>query len=407
MKKLDLDTLTAACRPGGASVLTTTTDLAPAAGPHAGVAPARYVRGREATYSFETRYVDLDGAGPRAVSTVLLDSKGSSLNRVEAAVSQAIADGDELLCRTPRIRVTYRGMPPVSCLDLPHRAFDGHARSGTIDGRPATDDDTYRAARDSTSANARALLETSPISIVLGSWDSTRRSNQVRFRSALVGEVIGVLADQGPNSMAIAPRGAARFDQIAPSVRLSADDLEALVAAQEHELSTKNAETIRKEIKRVSKNGTTSAAKLGLGSVPPSLTGLGLVSCRRIIRTHVLSFSALRQVRFGLGPEGDAAARALLAALALAGLTRSYDELLLRANCDLVETGEPKFVLDGRYGSQRSLSPLKTEEAGALLASAVDAAVAAGIRWEGQILDVAGNPVIAGGIEADAEGEAE
>jgi len=63
------------------------------------------------------------------------------------------------------------------------------------------------------------------------------------------------------------------------------------------------------------------------------------VACHRIVRSHVLSFAALRQIRFGAGPDGDAACRALLAALALAALARSDAELVLRANCDLVEAG--------------------------------------------------------------------
>jgi len=405
MQNLDLETLTEACRPGGASVLTAVTELAAAAGQHGAVAPARYVRGSHATYAFETRYIDSADTGPQPMGTVVLDSKGSSLNRVEAQLSAAITDGHPALSRTPRIRVTYEGLAPVTDLDLPHRAFDGHVRAGTIDGGggPVTADPRYRAARDSTAADAKPLLELSPISVVLGCWDSTRRSHQVRFRSALVGEIIGVLADQSPDGRDIAPRGGARSDAIAPSVRLSADQMEQLLSAQEAELSPKNAERVRQAVKKA-KTGVTSAAGLGLGSIPPSLEGLGLVACQRIIRSHVLSFSALRQLRFGLRPDGDAAARGLLAALALNGLARSYDELLLRASCDLVETEEPRFMLDGRYGRTNKLTPLRIDAADALLEQAIEVAVAAGVRWEGQVFEVTGNPLIAGGIVADEDG---
>lgn len=111
-------------------------------------------------------------------------------------LSLAIRDGDPLISLTPRIQVTYSGEEPVTCLDLPHRAFDGHIGAGTVAGNAVTDHPTYRAARDSTPANARALLELSPIGLVMPCWDSTRRSHQVRLRSALVGETIGILADQ-------------------------------------------------------------------------------------------------------------------------------------------------------------------------------------------------------------------
>jgi len=54
-----------------------------------------------------------------------------------------------------------------------------------------------------------------------------------------------------------------------------------------------------------------SASMLGLGGIPPTLEALAGVACHRIIRSHVLSFAALRQIRFGSSPEGDAACRAL------------------------------------------------------------------------------------------------
>ncbi len=403
--QLDFDTLITACSPGGSSVLTLRTELTPAAGEEAGIAPARYVRGNNGAYAFETRYAADPISGiPEPVKTVVIDSKGSSLNRVEEQLSLAIRDGHPLISLTPRIRVTYPGLDPVTCLDLPHRAFDGHIRSGSIGGIPVTDHPAYRAARDCTPANSRALLEMSPIGLVMGLWDSTRRSHQVRTRSALVGETIGILADQSADATHIAPRGAARRDEIAPSVRLGAKEMTALLEAQASELSPGKVEEVRKEIAKAGK-GTISASSLVLGSIPPSLQGLGFVSCRRILRTNVLSFSALRQLRFGLGGEGDATARALLAALALSGLARSYAELNFRANCDLVEVGMPTCELDARYGNKLSLKMLDIEAADALLQRASEAAVAIGVRWEGQILEVEGNPLIAGGIIADADGE--
>lgn len=397
---ISLDVLYQACTPGGASVLTSVTELRPAAGPHAGIAPARFVaaRGSDATYAYETRFVDGE-----AVQVVVVDSKGSALNRVEAAISAAVADGDPVLGLTPRLRVSYEGLPALFDFDLPHRVFDGHIRAGSIDGHAATDDPRYRVARDATPGNALGLLELSPLSLVLGSWDSTRRSHQGRYRSALVGEIVGVLADQAPSAEKAPMRGAARFDMFAPSVRLSGEELESLLAAQEDELSQTNVTSIRSEIAKA-KKGKISAAALGLGAIPPSLNGLGFVSCSRIIRSHVLSFAALRQLRFGLasGLAGDVSCRVLLAALALDGLARSDAELFIRANCDLVEAGPAVVELDQRYGNKVRVAPLSIQDADALLREAIDAAVAAGVRWEGQVLEVTGNPLIAGCIETDA-----
>lgn len=404
MDRLTIDHLTTACTPGGASVLTAITELVPAAGEHAGIAPARYVNRSTPTYAFGTRYVD-HGDGPTASDVVTVDSKASAANRVEEHLSQAIKDGEEPLAQTPRIEVTYPGMEPILDLDLPHRAADGHIRAGQIDGAPATKNAVYRAARDSSPANARALLETSPITLILGGWDATRRSHQFRFRSALVGETIGVLADQSGNGRDVSPRGGARFDTVAPSVRLGASELKELLAAQADELSPGNVGRIEAEIKKAGK-GTTSAAALGLGAIPPSLETLGLVSCSRIIRSHVLSFASLRQIRFGLGRDGDAAARALLAALAINGLVRSYEEITYRADCDLVEKDSPVARLDARGGRAIDIALPDVSEADALLASAIDRARAAGVRWEGQVLSVTGNQLVAGGMVAEADDDA-
>lgn len=405
MTALTYDQVLAGCSRGGSSVLTARTELRPAAGNEAGIAPARYVRGRDATYAYETRYAALEPGGtPEPLQTVVIASKGASLNHVEAALSLAISEGHPLLSLTPRIQVTYPGQEPATDFDLPHRAFDGHVRAGTVDGQPVTAHPTYRALRDSTAANARPILETSPITLVLGGWDSTRRSHQVRQRSMLVGETIGILADQSETGRDAPLRGAARVDTIAPSVRLGAAEMTDLLAAQRDELSPTKVKEIEEAITKA-KKGTTSGSALVLGSIPPSLTGLGFVACRRILRHHVLSFSALRQVRFGLGPDGDAAARALLAALALSGLALSYEELVYRANCDLVEAGPACFELDGRYGAREELDPLTCDVADQVLEQAIESARAAGVVWDGAVFEVEGNPLIAGGIVAETADE--
>lgn len=399
MTTLDFNTLLTACSPGGASVLTVVTELAPAAGAHAAIAPARYVRGTQAAYAYEPRFI---GGEPQM--TVLVDSKGSQLNRVEDALANAILDGEEPLAQTPRMLVRYADGQTLEDYRAPHRAWDGHFRAGSVDGEPATANEVYRAARNVTAANVRALLELSPVSAVLGSWDSTRKSNQVRLRSALTGEIIGVLADQSDTATEPPVRGGARVDPLSPSVRLAGPDMERLLVAQEGELSDKNVTDIRKSITKA-KKGTISASPLGLGSIPPSLSSLGLVACRRIIRSHVLSFSALRQLRFGSPGAGDVACRALLASLALAALVRSNEELVLRANCDLVEASAPQVLLDARNGSSTPLDGLGRQAADELLSEAIDLArAAAGIRWEGQVFEVQGNPLVVKGA-SDAEPE--
>lgn len=318
LSKLSYRQLTAACQAGGASTLTVSTELAPAGGPHAAISPApRAGRGASAR---ETRLIDGEPA-----ATVLIDDNQSQVQRVESAILQAIRDQHPILSRVPRMAVSYEGGRLVyTDLELPQRIFDGHFLTGSIDGKPAIAHVAYRAARESTAENARALLELSPGSLVFGAIDAALGTGQSRFRGVLSGEIIGVLVDG------------------APADSRAAGD-----------------------------------------------TG---VCCSRIIRTQVLSFAALRQLRFDCGPAGDEAGRALLAAYALAGLARSNAELSIRANCDLVETGPTTLKLDARDGEFVELNALSIAEADKLLERALaEAYREADITWSGQVLHVTGN----------------
>jgi len=400
MPDLDLDLLLEASSPGGATCLTSVTELAPAAGPHASVAPAKFALPRSArggdggAYAYEQRY--LDGVPSQAV---IIDSKQSQLNRGEQALAQSISEGHPLLSRLPRVVVTYERdgvVTEYSDLDLPHRVFDGHIRAGTVDGVPVTQLPAYRAVRDANPGNARALLDASPISLVLGSWDSSRATRQGRWRSTLVGEIVGFC-----ESTHATVKGGARTDPVGMKIDLTATALKQLAEQQKSELSAK----LFKKATSAKGDKLVSASMLGLGGIPPTLEALAGVACHRIIRSHVLSFAALRQIRFGSGPEGDAACRALLGALALNALARSDSELVLRANCDLMEQGPTQVRLDQRRGQTLELPSLSIEAADDLLASSLSHAErVAGVTWDGVVLRVTGNPaIVAGAIEEDSE----
>jgi CRISPR-associated protein Csb1 len=409
MQKITLDLLMQASLPGGASCLTSVTDLEPAAGPQASVAPAKFAsttRGeKKGEYAYESRF--LDGASATAV---IIDSKQSQLNRCEDELAKAIADGHPVLSRLPRIEVTYSrdgAEETYSDVTLPHRAFDGHIRAGSVDGKSVTQLDLYRAIRNATPTNARALLEASPISLIFGGWDSSRATRQGRWRSALVGEIIRFCADREP-----ALRGGARVDPVGMQVRLTEGKLKEIADAQRAELSRglydKATKPATKKAKDDKGDQLISASMLGLGGIPPTLDALSGVACHKIVRSHVLSFATLRQMRFGAGPEGDTACRALLAALALNALARSDSELRVRANCDLRESAPSAVDIDQRGGGRLTLAPLKIDEADALLAEALaDAEAKAAITWNGVVLKVAGHPAIAQGAVADEDSAAE
>ncbi len=343
MPSLSYEDIQQACQPGGPSCLTSVTELAPAAGTHASIAPAKFAdpnpRGNNAVYAYEHRYIDGE-----LRTVVIVDSKQSQLNRLEAAIALAIADGHPLLSRLPRLElvVVRDGVERRRLwdLELPHRPFDAHFRVGTIGGQSAIDNEKYKSIRDATPANARALLDNSPLSLVLGCWDSSRPSGQWRGRSVLTGEIIGVCHDkqldmEDKKGLDMEDKkGGARIDPLGAQVRLSPDKMKALAEVQKGELSKDTYDKIIKLKPKENGDGLVSASILGLGGIPPNLTSLAGVACERIIRSHVLSFAALRQLRFGGEPSADVACRALLAALALNGLARSDAELSLRANCD-------------------------------------------------------------------------
>lgn len=382
-----------ACKAGGASVLTSVCQLAPAAGWHATVAPPRYLKGKEPTYSLSLRGID-----GKALMTVLLDSKGSQANRREAAMASAMRDEHHpahgIAKRIPRL--TLRFTDEITGkeityfdLELPHRWVDGHVRAGFRGDTPITDDPQYRAMRDATPANLLPLMEISPLSLVDGLWDASRKSNQLRLRSAIVGEIFGVLADQSPDGPAIPLRGGARVDPIAASVQLDARSLHAIADRQKDELSAKTHGSVTKAAKK-----TNSGSVLGLGAIPPTLSSLGGVSCTQITRSTVVSFATLRQLRFGGSGERDIAYRALLAAVGVLSMALADEELYLRADCDLIETGPRDVKLDGRYGVQTALAPVDADLAISLAEEALVHAEQHGLHWEGDEFIVDGDPTI-------------
>ena len=401
---------------GGGSVITSITELEPAAGPHASVAPAKFVDDKKSVFAYETRYIVEEIQNPedsedaekvvkgKSQKVVLIDSKQSELNRAEAAIEQGRQYGDEAAVKIPRAVVTYQtenGPVEYTDMELSHRIFDGHFRAGTIDGKLITENDDYRALRNCTPADMSALLNTAPAALLFGAWDSTRKSNQVRLRSALVGEIIGVLADQDPGAEhRQARRGGARVDAVAASVKLAPKDMESLVNDQEAELSPKNIKKNRDAIAAASKAKNkdaahVSASGIGLGSIPPSLEETGAVACRRIIRSWVLSLATLRQLRFGQDETKNVAARALLAALGLNAIARAERELYIRANCDLIESSAPVVTLDQRFGEKKTFAPLTVEHTDQLLLEAIENAKKVGVAdWNGQTFNVDGNSII-------------
>lgn len=387
MSKLTLDHLDQAARAGGSSALTSRTSLTPVAGEQALVAPAKYADNNGgATYVFENRFLDGE-----PVKTVLIDSRTSSANRLEDALLDALADEHPVLSRIPRLRVTYSKADPqvdFTEIEAPHRAFDGHFRLGTHDGVAVTEVPEYIAARNATPDSAAALLALSPDTVLFGGWDSTRKARQARFPANVVGEIIGVIANQSASPEdVITRRSGARIDPVAPSFDLSQATIKQL-----NDLLAKDSQGAPKPVKKTS--------GFLIGAIPPGVTNLDGIATRQIIRSHVVSFASLRRLRFGQGKDGDAAIRALLAAVAIDLITRADSELVLRANAHLREAEAPQLVLDHRFGKFEQIDPPTIDETDTLLQQAYDRAIdVASLDWHGQTFEVEGNPSIPGAAD--------
>jgi CRISPR-associated protein Csb1 len=117
-------------------------------------------------------------------------------------------------------------------------------------------------------------------------------------------------------------------------------------------------------------------SEINHGNIAPSVAPLG-VTCDYAEHTFVLSFAALRRLRFG-SPEKNSAGRSLLAALGLLALaeqdSRGY---ALRSRCDLVCDGQAPLELVHPDGTTEAVT-LDRNAARAFYTAAFNAAVKAG-----------------------------
>lgn len=392
MRALTLEDLKRAATVGGPNSLTERTELVPAGGRDAIVAPAKYAG---PTYVFETRYVD--GEPKR---TVLIDSKNSQANRLEETITTAIRDGAGVLGTLPHIKVTYAedtGKKDFLDTELPHRAFDAHVRIGEVE-----DVDRYMGARNSSLDNLRPLFDLSPDTVFFGGWDSTRSKNQLRIPSAMVGEIYGVLADQDNDGRNIVHRAGARVDPVSASVTFKDTDLQKIVDSS-LDLSDATRDKFLGKGKDKKEKGKGSI--IVVGAIPPKTDALDGVATSGIVRLHVLSFAILRSFHFGGDVESDIAIRALIAAALLRAMAGSNAELNLRANCILNEADAPRTVLDERFGKKEELEPLTIDSTEELLSQAYEYAhKVAGVDWKGQEFAVKGNETL---FEAGSDEEGE
>jgi CRISPR-associated protein Csb1 len=353
----------------------------PAAGPGTKVFPPTYSGG---IYATETRRIPvMDDAGKvtgtRESICVLLDSGQSQANRFEDALQQAIDDGKLAM---PLIVVnfgnTVADVQRVTSLQAPHRAADAILRDSLSSQKddkgaplPFRKSDIGKAITESGLANATGLFQYCPHALFLGIWDSTGPKGGLgaKFARALVSEIVGIDA-------VIGKKTSSRIDPL--QTRAAAKVIKS------NDGSWKLAENGKAK-------GAVSPSEINHGNIPPDVSE-GSITILQAEHTAVLSLPQLRRLKFPLNgalssdskqqAEIDNAARTVLAALALVGLTLSLERGCdLRSRCLLFPEAPLSFELLETPGKPDPIA-LDSEQAIAIYNQAVDAAKKLGLPWE-------------------------
>ncbi len=361
---MNYDTLLKAVS-GTAAALRSRTKLQPAGGEGDKVFPPTYAG---AVYAKEERQI----AGKK-VPCVLLDSVQAQANRLEEALQRALDTGT--LKGVPVMNVDFTGLGlldeigRVSSLEAPHRIADAILRDSLHDGQPFRKSDLGKSLDQASLQNATPLYKLCPTALIFGLWDSTGPKGGLgaKFQRALVSEIIGVNAEIGvKTSSRIDPLGM----RAAAKVIKKADG--------SYELAGDKA-----------KDGV-SPAEVNHGNIPPDITkagGAGGATLDYAEQTIVLSLPALRKLRFPVDgkttPERDAAARTVLAALALTAATLAAESGFdLRSRCLLWPTDVMKWELLEKPGQKPTEITLTAADAVKLLGEAVTAAEKLGLVWQ-------------------------
>jgi CRISPR-associated protein Csb1 len=347
-------------------------DLSPLGGEGAPVKPAVYAGG---LYQKDKRWTTGPDGERHVVDAVVIDNEPAEANRMEAALLRRLA---QLGLPSFQLDLSVVGeLPPhvsstLSSLEFPHRHADAYLRDAELeDGTAFTKSAIGTAVYGASASKPQALLEWFPASLIFGFWQSHlgKKAPQTKFARAFECSIVGL----GPASVETRRLGL-KGDPLNLSISegISIDD-DGLI---EWELSGSD---------KVGKKSKDSLAEIGHGQVPVSANeaALGSISFESIEQLATLSFPRLRTISTG-DDQQDAAARALLAALAIVAHRCAFaGGFTLRSGCDLRATRSTwKWVGES---ADHELEVPTVNEAIELFQASVAAAEAAGLpvgtRW--------------------------
>ncbi len=377
---------------GNAVALRSRMALQPAGGEGDKVFPPSYaVDGRpEHKYAVEERQV---GEGDRTTVTVLLDSVASQANRAELALLEGWERG-ELSFPVPYVDFSEDGgatdYEKITVLEAPHRLADAIFRDSLLDGTLFRLSDIGQAITDATPRNATNLFRYSPTSLLFGMWDSTGPKGGLgsKFQRAYVSEIVGFDAAVGKKvESRIDPLQIEKVSTEDPDDRVfnSSDPAEVWTTDPDAAERNNKGEVVYASRKKDAPGNPGQPSKINHGNILPSIdTQAGGVTISRAMQTTVISFAALRRLRFkGFDREAETAARTAVAALGVAAIAYQYEnDLDLRSRCLLLPAHPPRFELLGRDGAAGDAVDVDRNSATEILSAAAAHAASAGIGWE-------------------------
>ncbi|MCI0534790.1 MAG: type I-U CRISPR-associated RAMP protein Csb1/Cas7u [Verrucomicrobiales bacterium] len=348
------------------------TRLQPAGGEGDKVFPPTYAGAKYATE--DRRLKDAK------VPCVLLDSVQAQANRLEEALQRALDAGT--LKSVPVLNVDFTGLGlldevgRVSSLEAPHRIADAILRDSLHNGQSFRKSELGKSLDQASLHNATPLYKLCPTALIFGLWDSTGPKGGLgaKFQRALVSEIIGVNAQIGVKT-------SSRIDPL--GMRAAAKVIKKPDGS--YELAGDKA-----------KDGV-SPSEVNHGNIPPDINAVGGATLDYAEQTVVLSLPALRKLRFPVDgkttPERDAAARTVLAALALTAAALAAESGFdLRSRCLLWPTDVMNWELLEAPGKAPATFTLTSADAIKLLEQAVMAAEKVGLVWQKEPVKLTPSP---------------
>lgn len=395
MEDLDYPTLLAAVR-GDSVGLRARTALEPLGGPGDKVFPPTYGVPERADTRYATEQRRVDG---ELRDSVVLSSVAQQANQMELALLTAVRDGELAL---PLVSVDFSGardvagFDRVSSLEASHRVFDAALRDSLLGDRLFRLSEVGQAITEATSGNAAALYRYNPATLLFGGWDSTgpKGGRGAKYERAITSEIVALGIEVGKKT-------ASRIDVLGIELRAGP-----LYEAKDQSLGewTRDAEdaVLDKSGKPIPITGGGDGtpgrpSQVNHGNVTPSIDArAGGVTSDRIEAITVLSFAALRKLRFPTDADGqslqplerrreaETAARATLAALGILAMTSLFDSGFdLRSRCVLRSTTALVLERLGRAGETTTHS-IERSAALELVQHAQSRAAEFGLTWESE-----------------------